>query len=574
VPSSLNLIRKHLLGKQIACVIYIFFNMSAAYTIDHIINEIVDERSKMEIKTGKNPRGHSFYNESWQALNSWIESRLKKRQGASVSPLGEFSWEVKTIDGVASCRPIFLMGESFIKDHHIREKKFYKPQNVASCEEVNYSKLAIKFSKSLTKDMIFSGVRDIIKKMGDYIDRIYEIEIAFTFGVLRSKERRYKFEFDNARLMQILPESMVESLSDRTLGYNQTSGFSTGRTDDMGLSLIGNSASHNFGASLPFDTTNQGGETMGADTLRPVTEGDNATTLPITAKANPATNKPASADFQVPALALNLTYKNVDRSQPPPPLSPGLRELILSMDPKSLTRQAKIERRVQCCDSVAKLAFGRCLYDVESSAVDDDYTHFQSRLLHEQWQEKQRQKQEIQRKEMCDIQETLKGQIEAIQKIKANEVFERKNGSVGTGLPGLSDSRNQVPAEVLKKQKKQMLRLLQKQIVQAKEDIAAKKQATLQEETKQLEVIKNDLDLDRLMSRASALEKQRDLLEAWEREAHIRNLKKLKEQGASAVKKYMQETAVLSKEDLLPSPGSFNMSSARSGVGFDARKRK
>lgn len=63
--------------------------------------------------------------------------------------------------------------------------------------------LAIKFSNSLTKDMVFSGLRDTIKKIGEFVDRGYEIEIPFTFGTLTAKERRVKFEFNLPRLQEV-----------------------------------------------------------------------------------------------------------------------------------------------------------------------------------------------------------------------------------------------------------------------------------------------------------------------------------------------------------------------------------
>jgi hypothetical protein len=51
--------------------------------------------------------------------------------------------------------------------------------------------------------MVFSGIRDILRKIGDFIYRGYEIEIQFNFGTLRSKERRMRFEFNQTRLQQV-----------------------------------------------------------------------------------------------------------------------------------------------------------------------------------------------------------------------------------------------------------------------------------------------------------------------------------------------------------------------------------
>ena len=48
-----------------------------------------------------------------------------------------------------------------------------------------------------------------------------------------------------------------------------------------------------------------------------------------------------------------------------------------------------------------------------------------------------------------------------------------------------------------------------------------------------------EIDLEAIQRRAEHLSKQSNLLESWERDAHIRNLQKLKSTGANAVKDYI-----------------------------------
>lgn len=181
------------------------------YELHHIIDELMYEKANMPSTS----RGHTtgarteIYTESWMALNSWIESKLSRRKGVEVPMLGQFTWEFKTLEGQNDlhCRPIFILSESFIKEHHVRRQRTHKLPLIAPCEEINYSRLAIKYSKSLTKDMVFAGVRDILKKIGTYVDRVYEFRIDFTFGSLHSKERQIKFEFNQSRINEILPEN-------------------------------------------------------------------------------------------------------------------------------------------------------------------------------------------------------------------------------------------------------------------------------------------------------------------------------------------------------------------------------
>ena len=107
------------------------------------------------------------------------------------------------MDGEKQCRPIFIVSDSFVKENNVQRPKTRFAPILSKTEEINYSKLAIKFSKSLTKDMIFSGLRDIFHKIGEYVKRSYEFSIEFSFGTLLSKERRIRFDFNFLRLTQV-----------------------------------------------------------------------------------------------------------------------------------------------------------------------------------------------------------------------------------------------------------------------------------------------------------------------------------------------------------------------------------
>lgn len=183
----------------------------AYLSLDNIIDECIREHARVATVA----RGHTMdnkatiYRESFGAMNNWIESRLCKKKGAELPNLGTFSWEIKhSGDGRTFSRPIFLLNESFVKDHKVKRQRTHTTPNIVKGEEINYSKLAIKFSKNLTKDMIFSGSRDILKKIGDYVDKNYEFEVEFSFGTLRCKERKVRFDFNQGRLSAILPENL------------------------------------------------------------------------------------------------------------------------------------------------------------------------------------------------------------------------------------------------------------------------------------------------------------------------------------------------------------------------------
>lgn len=106
-------------------------------------------------------------------------------------------------DGETHCRPLFLLDDTFVKVHRVKKKRIHYPPQLTPVEEVNYSLLAIKFSKSLTKDMVFNGIRDLLRKIGDFISRGDQLEIEFTFGILNAKENRVKFTFNQQRLIDV-----------------------------------------------------------------------------------------------------------------------------------------------------------------------------------------------------------------------------------------------------------------------------------------------------------------------------------------------------------------------------------
>ena len=202
--------------------------MSEGKSLEECISELLEIQSKEY-----NPAARAaIYEESWQALNQWIETKLCKRKGADIPMIGKFTWEFQRSE-VTKCRPIFIASDSFIKENNIKRPRIHKVPLLAPSEEINFSKLAIKFTKALTKDMVFAGVRDILKKIGDCIARGQDVYIEFSFGIFRSKERKIRFEFNQNRLMQILPENL-DLLYTPNVEYYDDSRPSTSNTENMG----------------------------------------------------------------------------------------------------------------------------------------------------------------------------------------------------------------------------------------------------------------------------------------------------------------------------------------------------
>ena len=117
---------------------------------------------------------------------------------------GTFTWEKRgDNNGDIIWRPIFLIADSFVKSHGVKRKRLLIAPETANNEVVNFSVLSIKFSNNLTKEMIFTGIRDIVNKIGDYVTRGYQFQLDFTFGTMASKEKRIKFEFDYSKIGKV-----------------------------------------------------------------------------------------------------------------------------------------------------------------------------------------------------------------------------------------------------------------------------------------------------------------------------------------------------------------------------------
>ena len=80
--------------------------------------------------------------------------------------------------------------------HNKQIRKTIRPPELAKREELNATKIAIKFSTLLNKDMVFSGLRDFVIRIGEAVASGQQVAIAFSLGVLHASERKVTFAFD------------------------------------------------------------------------------------------------------------------------------------------------------------------------------------------------------------------------------------------------------------------------------------------------------------------------------------------------------------------------------------------
>lgn len=552
----------------------------AEYNLHHLIQECVDEHAGMKSTS----RGHTngarldIYMNSWFALNTWIESQLCKRKGAEVPLLGKFTWDFKKAsdDEELQCRPLFLLSDNFAKVHHIRRQRIHKFPLVAPSENINYSKLAIKYSKILTKDMVSAGVRDIIKKIGDFVDRVAEFRIDFTFGTLKSKEREIKFEFNYGRIQQILPEKSdglyvpddvsLKAYSISTHPFEPQTHNVLPESTDPATSARSNYSSR-YDSTLPLMN-----KTLGKTSITPrFTMSSNREQislvpllqLTVNEKIN-SVNKEIIREENAQTIELDTKTTAKDHFQLS--MSPRMQELFLSLNAMSTACVNKNEIRSKRVEKVQHQAYLKCVEELETLAQTSEFLNnynngTEEDLLHENLIKKQAAKtnadnlkyvldnQKAEEQNRRDKEkETMRSMVAAF--------FLKDDSTINP--PGSIDGRSKV--KVKEDLKKQLIRQIKMNADRNGKDKFEK----ILEESEYLDHLAMELDLENMSERASHLEKQKSLLESWERDGHIRNLKKLQEKGVAPVYEYIQRNL----------PDALNSTRAVStSVGFDSRKK-
>lgn len=243
-----------------------------------------------------------------------------------------------------------------------------------------------------------------------------------------------------------------------------------------------------------------------------------------------------------------------------------LKQLLTTLSRKT-TKAAKDEFRNQAKNRVLEQAYLRCLNAVEAGAYADDTTTNEARKLLEDWKRKTAQMRNQKHAEAQDLKSSLDSQMNFNAKREEEVRLDKKNSIMAFILPGDGKSRTpaaQATAKVdengnLISSRVVVSKILEAQIAKNAEDRARARQATLGSEREYLNRLSMEIELHNAMDRSSQLEKQRSLLEAWERDGHIRNLKKLQPFGVEPVQDYIQRN--LATDPYATSTGPLNYTS-------------
>ncbi|KAG3073329.1 hypothetical protein PI124_g4483 [Phytophthora idaei] len=181
------------------------------YTLKHLLNDCSTRLSRTKFAAEKN---RETLEDVWRAFNDWIESRFNQGKGVHIATFATITWEMFTNSrNQPKLRPIFFLSDTFIKTFVLSQKRPpLSSANLASLEDINFTKIAIKFSRNLTKDLVFCAIRDMVQKIGMVASTGVPMSIAFNFGRLIAKNRCISVLFDPLKFPRALENHIARSM--------------------------------------------------------------------------------------------------------------------------------------------------------------------------------------------------------------------------------------------------------------------------------------------------------------------------------------------------------------------------
>ncbi|RLN98118.1 hypothetical protein BBJ28_00022561 [Nothophytophthora sp. Chile5] len=181
------------------------------YTLKQLLNDCSTRLSRTKCAADKK---RETLEDIWRAFNDWIESRFNHGKGVHIATFATITWETCTTSrNQPKLRPVFFPSDTFIKTYGLLQKQPPLPSaTLASLEDINFTKIAIKFSHNLTKDLVFCGIRDMLQKIGQVAGTGAPVSIAFNFGRLIAKNRCVSVLFDPLKFPRAMEDQITRSM--------------------------------------------------------------------------------------------------------------------------------------------------------------------------------------------------------------------------------------------------------------------------------------------------------------------------------------------------------------------------
>jgi hypothetical protein len=469
------------------------------YTLKDLIEDCVNKKSRTDL-----PRNakRKVLGEIWEAMNLWIDSQFDKGQGVNIPQFGKISWETVEVNlnGEKKTRPYFNLTEMFCRGNGVPFKKRVTDPMLAKCAEINMSILAIRHSQTLTKDQVFTGLRDIFQQLGTVIATGRKVKIQFHVGQLVSKERKVAMLFDVQRFREYLTSGEEWKLLE--------SEFFDGDEGNQEASEAGDEA----GESI-FDASAHG------DTL------DGFVESRVMEDSLPRLDLPANDNGTVEVDALKQAFENSMQREQMVRTDAGESGIL---DDPELEGTGEVRH---AREAVIEEAYKRHLHKMSNLVDMED---FDQRQMDEQHFQREMLAQ-MRRKEQFDERKRLQGFIKkqmndknAMKKVERDEWLQPKQSSLPINAPSYHVDEGDMGGEELNWQEKELqvkqelLSSLQNQIQDKAARESANKKFARDEEQQFLSHVAQELHAHRANKVAEEQHKQTEMLNAWGRDNYMK----------------------------------------------------
>ncbi|RLN45468.1 hypothetical protein BBO99_00002055 [Phytophthora kernoviae] len=457
-------------------------------------------------------------------------------RGVHVATFATITWETFTDSrNQPKLRPTFFLSDTFIKTYGLSQKRPPLPSaTLAPLEDINFTKIAIKFSHSLTKDLVFSGVRDMVQKIGYVASTGAPVSITFNFGRLIAKNRCISVLFDPLKFPRALEDYIARSMISSP------------------PSVLGNLDEFDISPEDVVDysdtiANNQDGQRRPATTTLSFSS-DDQEALP-TSRSNPE----------------NIIGSDVSIEE-----ELQMYDALLSPGSNASERSAK--------HHVMESAFKRHITNLAHDVDLEAKYSFDSQL--QQRRDLDAVALETKTRRMCaeDLQRHLRMQMQQREDCVLSERNERRTTDPQTSSFYSDSERSRQGYHdqlYLHRVKEQLKHQLQDQISSNEQDRITTKQKTLQDDRLFLRRVRNELETIEKKQAQDREELRKSLTGSWNRDSHMKKLVEVRKKQRAA--EYVQQDGP-NKQDhnstLVPSRLSIpRQDTARDdySVGFDIR---
>ena len=112
-------------------------------------------------------------------------------QGAALASFGKFTLSTGPTGKIS---PVFVLNEQFAKRYCIQTEGILK-RKLEPIEDINYSRIALQYSKVLSKDAVQTCLKHLLNEVSGKISSGVSLKVNFGFGVLHAQGRKVVFKF-------------------------------------------------------------------------------------------------------------------------------------------------------------------------------------------------------------------------------------------------------------------------------------------------------------------------------------------------------------------------------------------